>query len=166
MRHLKQRPPVTIFQIDWVAEPKTWVVPSWHELYRISRRCRQKSGILWYTLWELCKFCNLTRIVREPPFPLFIEGNAKRWLDAIMISSLFRRAYYSIIPRLNTRISFRASFDIVNRKRSEQHLETCRETDTSTTKNSGRTAFTYTVIGDKPESPVSPKHQWVWETVI
>ena len=37
----------------------------------------------------LCKFCNLTRIVREPPFPLYVERSVKRWPDAIMTLSLF-----------------------------------------------------------------------------
>ena len=91
----------------------------------------------------------------------------KRWLDVMMIPiSLWCRPYCLIIPVLNIRMSFRASSDIVNRKRSGRYLETCREIDTSTTKNSGTIIFAYIVIGDKLESPDSPKHKGVCGTVI
>ena len=91
----------------------------------------------------------------------------KRWLDVMVIPiSLWCRPYCLIIPVLNIRISFRASSDIVNRKRSGRYLETCRELDTSTTKNSGTIIFAYMVIGDKLESPDSPKHKGVCGTVI
>ena len=63
-------------------------------------------------------------------------------------------------------MSFRASSDIVNRKRSGRYVETSREIDTSTTKNSGKITFAYIVIGDKPESPDSRKHQGACGTVI
>ena len=91
----------------------------------------------------------------------------KCWLDVMIIPiSLWCRPYCLIIPVLNIRMSFRASSDIVNRKRSGRYLETCREIDTLTTKNSGTIIFAYIVIGDKLESPDSPEHKGVCGTVI
>ena len=82
-------------------------------------------------------------------YTTYIERNAKRWTDVMMISSLRCRAYFSAIPRLNIRMSFRVSSGIASIRRSERYVETYREIDTSMTKNSGWITFAYTVIGDK-----------------
>ena len=46
-------------------------------------------------------------------------------------------------PGIDIRMSYGASSGIVNRKRSERYVETHREIETSTTKNSGMISFAY-----------------------
>ena len=54
-------------------------------------------------------------------------------------------------------MSFGASSGIANRKQSERYVNTYREIDTSTMKNSGKITFACIVIGDKLENPDSPR---------